>query len=344
MRHVPLLILAACAAPKTPPAVAPAPVAAVSESHLVLVASKKNGELRIVDPAAKQVLATLPTGVGPHEIAVAPDRRIAVVANYGQQTPGSSLTVVSLAERSVTATIDLGEHKRPHGLSFLPDGRLAVTSEASQAVLLVDVAAGKVLQAIKTNVPGTHMVVTSADGKRAWTTNIPANSVSLLDLEKGALVKTVEVAPKVEAIALTPDGRELWVGSNDGNRVHVLDAETLAGRAQVPAAGMPIRVTVTPDGKHAIVSNAVGSKLQIIDTARREVVATIEIPPGPQEPPPGQPPSAVPIGTVVSPDSRTAYVSLTARGEVAVVDLATRVLVGTLPGGEAPDGIALVPN
>src|SRR5688572_14135764 len=212
MRALILLALCGCSSVAAAPA---------SRSTTLLVASKKNAELRLIDPASKQLLATLPTGVGPHEIAVAPGGKIAVVANYGQKDPGNSLTVVSLADRKVSSTIDLGEHRRPHGLSFLPDGKLVVTTEASESVLVVDVAAGKVLRAIKTNVPGTHMVVTSRDGKRAYTTNIPANSVSRIDLEKGVLVKTLEIAPKVEAIALTPDGRELWVGSHDGNSVHV---------------------------------------------------------------------------------------------------------------------------
>ncbi len=340
------LVLAACArstpapaAPDSPPAGEVTPDSPPATT--VLVASKKNAELRFVDPSSGQVLATVATGVGPHEIAVAPDGAMAVVANYGDQNPGSSLTVVSLAERAVVKTIDLGEHRRPHGLSFLPDGRLVVTVEQSQAILLVDVGAGKVLQAIKTNEQGSHMVVTSPDGKRAWTTNIPAGNVSLLDLEQGTLVKTAPVGPHVEGIALTPDGRELWVGSNQGNNVHVLDAGTLEPRGTVAAAGLPIRVTVTPDGKTAIVTNAMGSKLQLVDTATREVVGTIEIPPGDGQPPPGMPPSAVPIGTVVTPDSRTAFVSLSARGEVAVIDLAARTVVTMLPGGEVPDGIAI---
>jgi YVTN family beta-propeller protein len=340
MRALTALVLAAGCAGSPAPSRVPTAIS-VTPSATVLVASKKNNELRFVDTATREVLATLPTGVGPHEIAVAPHRPIAVLANYGQKEPGNSLTVVSLTERRVVGTVDLGEHRRPHGLSFLPDGRLVVTTEASQSVLVVDVDGGKVVRSISTGVPGTHMVVTSRDGKRAYTTNIPANSVSLLDLDAGTLVKTVEVGPAVEGLALTPDGRELWVGSNDGDSVHVLDAATLEPRAKIAAAGTPIRVTITPDGKLALVTNAVGSKLQVIDVARREVVGTVDLPPGPEPPPPGQPASAVPIGTVVTPDSRTAYVSLSARGEVAVIDLASRAIVGALPGGEVPDGIAL---
>jgi DNA-binding beta-propeller fold protein YncE len=186
------------------------------------------------------------------------------------------------------------------------------------------------------------MVVATRDGRRAYTTNIPAGTVTRLDLVRGVADRTVEIAPEVEGLALTPDGAELWVGSNAGDAVHVLDAETLASRGVIPAAGVPIRVTITPDGKLALVTNAVGSKLQLVDVARRQVVGVVELPPGAASPPPGQPPSAVPIGTVVSRDSRTAYVSLAARDAVAVIDLASGRVLATLPAGEHPDGIALL--
>lgn len=297
----------------------------------LLVASHKDAALRIVDPDARKVLSTLPTGAGPGEVAVAPGGKVAVVSNY--QEPGS-LTVISLEEHKVLRTLGLGPHQKPHGLSFLPDGRLAVTSEGNQALLLVDITDGRIDKVINTNAAGSHMVVTSPDGTRAWTANGEAGSVTLLDLEKGRPLKTVDVAPEVEAIALSPDARELWVGGNDGNRLKVLDAETLEVRAQVPVAGKPERITITPDGQHAVVSFGVAGKVQIIETARRVVVGTIDFPQA----------SARPLGSVVTPDSRTAYVSLSGSGEIAVVDLTSRSLSGMLQTGDSPDGIALVPR
>ena len=44
------------------------------------------------------VVATVPTGDAPHEVAVAPDGRRAVGTNYGtRETPGSNLTVIRTA-------------------------------------------------------------------------------------------------------------------------------------------------------------------------------------------------------------------------------------------------------
>jgi YVTN family beta-propeller protein len=307
---------------------------------LVLVAQKAAATVMIIDPATKTTLATLPTGTGPHEIAVSPAGRTAVVANYGDKgAPGSSLTVVDLDARKVLRTVDLGEHERPHGLAFLPSGELLVTVEQSQAVLVVDVEAGKVKKVIKTDQPGTHMVVASADGRRAYTTNIPAGSVSVLDVAAGKVVKTEKVAPMVEGIAVTPDGKHLYVGSNEADSVTVLDAATLAKVTTIPAAGVPIRVTASRDGRRVVVTNANGGKLQLVDPGSHKVTGSVEFA-APKVLPPGAP-GAVPIGTVITPDGKTAYVSLMVSGTVAVVDLDTKKILEEIPAGDAPDGIAL---
>ena len=115
---------------------------------------------------------------------------------------------------------------------------------------------------------------------------------------------------------------------------------TLAKLGTIPGAGLPIRVTASPDGKRVVVTNANGGKLQVVDPSKRTVTATISFPSDPRSLPPGAP-GVVPIGTVITPDGKTAYVSLLVSGTVAVVDLDAGKIVHELLAGEAPDGIAL---
>jgi DNA-binding beta-propeller fold protein YncE len=48
-----------------------------------------------------------------------------------------------------------------------------------------------------------------------------------------------------------------------------------------------------------------------------------------------------PVGTAVSPDGRTAYVSLQGTSQVAVIDLERRVELRRFSTGAGPDGIAV---
>ena len=105
--------------------------------------------------------AEIATGAAPHEIAVAPDGRTAVVTNYGHQAPGNSLTVIG-RDAAQVRTFDLGTHARPHGVRYMPDGRrLLVTTEGSGSLLMLDAATGAIERAIDIGDGVGHMVALS---------------------------------------------------------------------------------------------------------------------------------------------------------------------------------------
>ncbi|HLL84044.1 MAG TPA: cytochrome D1 domain-containing protein [Longimicrobium sp.] len=303
---------------------------------LLVVANKQAATATLLDVASGRTVATLPTGVGPHEVAVSRDGRWAVVTNYGAQTPGSSLTLIDLDRRAVTKTIALGgEYRRPHGAAFLPNGQLAVTVEANRAVLIVDLGRGTVLRALPTGEAGSHMLAVSPDGRTIYTANIGGGSVTALDVAGRAPARTAKVAPRTEGIALSPDGRRLWVGSNQDNTVTVLDAATLAPLDTLPAPGLPYRLALTPDGRRAVVSNPMLGAVRVFDAAGLRETALVQIPAGNA----GEG-GAGPVGFALSPDGRTAFVALQGRNQVGVLDLATGTVTRYMDVGAGPDGIA----
>ncbi|NNC24564.1 gluconolaconase, partial [Salinisphaera sp. USBA-960] len=114
-------------------------------------------------------LGEFATGKAPHEIVVAPDGRTALVANYGSDSAGNTLSVLDLRGKAPPRIVDLGRHGRPHGLRFLPGGREALaTTEASQHLLRIDVARGKIVAEIALGAGKGHMVAVAGDGKSAY--------------------------------------------------------------------------------------------------------------------------------------------------------------------------------
>jgi DNA-binding beta-propeller fold protein YncE len=338
-----VLVIAACGKP------APAPVASGADpsgraaddgratSPLLLVANKAEATLSVLELPGGKELARLPTGVGPHEVAVSPDRRRAVISNYGDRTElGRTLTVVDLAGLSVEKTIDLGDYRRPHGIAFVDDRRVVVTSEANASIVVVDIEAGKVERGISTTQQGSHMLAVAPGNQRVYVANMQSGSITPIDLASAAASEPVPAIALSEAIAVTPDGAEVWTASLTQNKIVIFDTPQLTRDGEIEAAGAPIRVTPTPDGKTMIVSNAKASKLQLIDVATR-AITTIDVPATSGD-------TAAPIGTTVASDSKTAYVALVAQDRVAVVDLATRTITGHLPVGKGPDGIAYCPS
>jgi DNA-binding beta-propeller fold protein YncE len=84
----------------------------------LIVLNKAEASASLLDATTGTVVATLPTGTGPHEVAVSPDGRWALVANYGAGEGGRSLTVLDVPARRVERTIDLGDYRRPHGVAW----------------------------------------------------------------------------------------------------------------------------------------------------------------------------------------------------------------------------------
>lgn len=307
---------------------------------VLVVANKQDATASIIEVASGRTLALLPTGEGPHEAAVSHDGRWAVVTDYGAQTPGSSLTVIDLDSLKVARKINLAPYGRPHGVAFFPgDTLLAVTSESSQAVLLVDLRTEDVT-ALPTNQAGSHMLSLSPDGARVYTANVGAGSVTMIDVATRQ-ARTVPVAPRTEGITLSPDGRQVWVGSNDHNTVTVLDALTLVPVDTMPAPGLPYRLNVGVRGPYVVVSNPMKNVVRLFDAATRAEVAAIEIPRDPGWAALSGGSGSMPVGGAVSPDGRTAYIALQGRNGVAVIDLETRTITKYLDTGAGPDGIAL---
>ena len=86
----------------------------------LIVVNKGAASASIVDVSTGQILKTLPTNEGPHEVVVSKDGSVAVVTDYGARSGGNTLTVIDVPGLAVARTVDLGEHRRPHGIDFMP--------------------------------------------------------------------------------------------------------------------------------------------------------------------------------------------------------------------------------
>jgi DNA-binding beta-propeller fold protein YncE len=130
----------------------------------LVVLNKQGDDASFVDLASGRVVATVPTGVGPHELVVSTDGRIAVGTDYEGES--ASLTVLDIPGTRVARTIDLSPYRRPHGIAFLPgDSVVAVTVEQDRAVLLVRVSDGEITFDLACFFAGpTALDVAAADG------------------------------------------------------------------------------------------------------------------------------------------------------------------------------------
>ena len=295
-------------------------------SGFVLVANQQSASASLID-LSKDSVTSIPVGTGPHEAVISPSGRVGLVTIYGTQQPGNQLAVLDLPAGTIRKTISLGEFTRPHGANFIAgdDTRVVVTSESTQNVVLVNLATG-VVEAIATGAAGSHMVAVTADGRRAFTANVGAGSVSEIDLVAKKLIRTIPTAPATEGIAVAPDGSTVWAGSNAKGTVAVIDTRSGAVVETIAGLVFPYRLAVSTDGKIAIICDPKGDKLAVADVATRKIIWTLEG-------------LGSPRGVNIAPDGRTAFVTLAADETMGVVDLVSRKLTRKIKVEKSPDGV-----
>jgi DNA-binding beta-propeller fold protein YncE len=321
-----------------------------ASAETLLVVRKTDNAVDFMDPGSGLRLASVPTGIAPHEISVSPDGTRAVVSNYGtREQPGSTLSIVDLEQPQEIRRIDLAPHTRPHGVAWFAADRIAVTTEGSRHLLILDPTVSQVIGTIETAQENSHMVVVSADARRAYVTNIGSGTTTAIDLVNRRKLVDIATGAGSEALALTPDGRELWVAARADGHIAVVDTAILAVKARLPLPGIPIRIGMTPDGRTALVTCAGAGEIVALDVERRverrRAKVAVPLAPGAQERPFARMAtgSVLPVGLLVSRDGRSAYVAATMGDRVAQFDNRTLEILRTLDVGGEPDGLGSTP-
>jgi YVTN family beta-propeller protein len=302
---------------------------------MLVVANQREHTALLIDPETRQELLKVTVGVNGHEVAVSPDSRFAYVPIYGNSgvgkpgTDGATIDVVDLHERKLAATIDLGKPLRPHRAEFGPDGLLYVTAELAKAVEVIDPATRKVLAEIPTGAIESHMMVISADGQRAYTANVAAGSVSVLDLKQRALVTVIPVAKTVQRISISADGQRVFTHDQDTARIAVIDTSTnkVASWISLPATVYSSSPTV--DGRKLLAASPSG-KIFVIDLAAAKLEQSFDIPAALGE-------------LLLTPDGKFAFVSCPQAGTIEVLDIPGHKLLQPIKLTQGVDGLAWAP-
>ncbi|MEK6289473.1 MAG: cytochrome D1 domain-containing protein [Acidobacteriota bacterium] len=301
-----------------------------SDQGALLVLNKSESTLAIIDPATLKVLARVPTGEAPHEVAASADGRFAFVSNYGTaERPGNSISVIDIAGAKEVKRVDLGALLRPHGITE-SNGKIYFTIEGSRAVARYDPVAGRVDWTMGTGQTGTHMVIVARTSGKIYTANIGSDTISAIEIVKGpgpAKITQIAVGKGPEGIDLSPDDREVWVSHRGDGGLSIIDTATDKVKETIKVGRSPIRVKFTPDGKRVLISDAQGGEVVVFEAATRKELKRIQV-------------GAVPVGILMQPDGRRAFVASTQANKVTLINLEDLTIAGTIEPGREPDGMA----
>jgi YVTN family beta-propeller protein len=323
----------------------------------LLVLSKGDHTLSMVDPASLKVIATAPSGPDPHEVIATADGKLAFISNYGYGEY-NTLSVMDLFAKKALPAVDLGPLRGPHGLQVV-GGKVWFTAEGAKVIGSYDPVAKRVDWVLGTGQNRTHMILVSEDLKRIVTANVSSGTMSIIEKVElrmgpppgapqgpppggggpggpppGARTRTdwdqtvIKVGNGPEGFDVSPDGKEIWAANAQDGTVSIIDfagkkvIQTL--QANVKSAN---RLKFTVDGKRVLISRLGGPDVVVLDAATRAEVKRIPVGRGA-------------AGILMQPDGSRAYVACTPDDYVAIIDLQKLEVTGKIHAGKGPDGLA----
>ena len=244
----------------------------------------------VADPENPKIVASLPLKnsiVGPPvNLDINPAGTVALVADSVdvvkegdalKQVPDNKIYVIDMTANPPKLAATLTGGKQPSGLSFSPDGKMALVAnrgDNSVSVLSVNGTDVKITDTVSLPDSVAHVMFTP-DGKRALAVRFPAHKVSVLDIADGKVTyNKVDLATGQWPynVVVTPDSKLALTadngaaGSSDGSvdTTSVIDLEANPPRIidRVVIADGPEGLAMSPKGDLAVAAIQRGSNMK----------------------------------------------------------------------------------
>ena len=222
-----------------------------------------------------------------------------------------------------------------HEAFFTPDGKeVWVTIRGENYIAILD---GKSFaEKMRITVPsGPGMTIFSPDGSYGYVcSSFNPETVVISTAEHKIVGHVKQESPFCPDIAVTPDGAQVWLTLKDVGKTMVFDARPPFEVVKVLDTG-PITNHVNfvrnARGQFAYVTIGGLNAVKVFDTKTFEQVASI-------------PTGTLPHGLWPSGDGTRMYVGLENADAAAAIDTLENKVVATIELGQAPQGVAYVPN
>jgi YVTN family beta-propeller protein len=343
-------------------------VLAQTPSPALLVLEKSDNAMAMVDPASMKIVARVPAGTDPHEIVASTDGRLAYISNYGgTDSELHTISVVDLLAHKELPAIDLGALRSAHGLFYAGD-KLYFTVETNKAFGRYDPAAKGIDWVLGTGQDRTHMVYVFQDLQRVVTSNVNSGTISIIEHVDGPSfgpppgagggppppppgmppgagprktwhITNVPAGRGCEGFDVSPDGKEIWAANAGDGTVTIIDVASKKATETMPISVKGAnRLKFTPDGKLVLISglgampggnagSGAAGNVEFVDAATHKEIKSLDLGGGSG-------------GILIVPDGSKAYVAVSQKNKVVAIDLKELKVIGEIPTGKNPDGLA----
>ena len=260
----------------------------------LIVATRENESISVIDTATGEVLQQIPVGKNPEFVRIRGN--FAFISSEPSAKggpppkPGSAEAEEDDDEEKIPAKIavvDLvkGEKVRDitggpetEGIEFSADGiNIVITNEADNTVTVHNIETGELVKTINTHEYGDRPrgIKISPDGNTYLATLEYGNKFMVLDKDFN-FVRTADTGDTPYGIAFDSTGERIYVASNKSKTLEVYDAKTYEKIKEVSTGNRCWHFTFTPDGKQILLACGKSDAVLVIDVEKLEVTKQIE--------------------------------------------------------------------
>lgn len=220
--------------------------------------------LTMIDQKTGKLIKDIRVGDTPSHVMTLPTTDDVTIAINGE----NSVARIPVGTTEVDYMMPTQQHGQapanPHGHWISADGKRIITPNINTSDTgIYDGETGQIVARTQTggDAPGPHPIAIGMmpDSSKVYTANFLHHSISVLDPNNGALLKTINLIADYNPVT----GE---FADNDGNGV-------------VAVGVLPIQTPVSPDGK-VMVTAATGGQIVITDTATDKIVKMLPCDPG----------------------------------------------------------------
>ncbi|KAI8467565.1 MAG: 40-residue YVTN family beta-propeller repeat protein [Monoraphidium minutum] len=209
-----------------------------------------------------------------------------------------SLLLLAACAAALAACGDAGQAPLAAGAPDIPitsSDRIYASCQTSNAVSVIDPAAGKLLGVIPLGDPLpaalgatyvkealVHGLGYAPNGKTLAAVCVSSNAVVFIDTATNTVKARTYVGRAPHEAFWTPDGREVWVSVRGLDYIQVLDGKTYKPTSRITVPKAPGMTIFSPDGRYAFVCSsgaaaggAASPDTVVIDTASKATVGRV---------------------------------------------------------------------
>ncbi|MEQ1598984.1 MAG: hypothetical protein ABL880_06400 [Methylotenera sp.] len=261
----------------------------------LIVATRENESISVIDTATGEVLQQIPVGKNPEFVRVrgnfayissepsakggpppAPGAKPAEDDDDDEEKIPAKIAVVDLVKGEKVREITGGPETE--GIEFSADGsKLVITNEADNTVTVHDIATGELLKTIQTHEHGDRPrgIKVSPDGNTYLATLEYGNKFMVLDKDFN-FVRTVPTGNTPYGIAYDVSGKHIYVANNKSKTLEMFDAVSYEKLKEVTTGNRCWHFTFTPDDKQILLACGKSDAVLVIDVESFKVTSQIE--------------------------------------------------------------------